>query len=72
MSSMLDLCMLGLGFDSLRRHLKIIPFPVDRPGEFILRTYPAAFFFFFFFLKIRNISVIFHPIFKRVSPFYTE
>ena len=31
-----------------RPYLEIIPFPVDRPGGFILRLYPAAFFFFFF------------------------
>ena len=31
-----------------RPHLKKILFPVDRPGEFILGLYPAAFFFFFF------------------------
>ena len=36
---------------TLRRHLKIISFPVDRPGEINLRTYPAAFFFFFFFFE---------------------
>ena len=60
------------GYFHLRPHLKIIPFPVDRPGEFILRLYPAAFFFFFFLLKIFNISVIFRPIFKRISPLYAE
>ena len=30
---------------SLRRYLKTIPFPVDRPGEFNSRLYPAALFF---------------------------
>ena len=28
----------------VRRHLKIILFPVEPPGDFILRLYPAAFF----------------------------
>ena len=55
---------------SLGRHLKIILFPVERPGDFLLRRYPAAFFFFFFLLKNVNISVIFRPIFKRFSLLY--
>ena len=37
----------------LRLHLKIILFPVERPGEFILRAFPAAIFFFFFFVVVR-------------------
>ena len=37
----------------MRRHLKIIPFPVDRPGEILLWVHPAAFFFPF----LRKITV---------------
>ena len=48
---------------TLRRHLKIILFPVERPGDFILRLYPAAFFFFFLVWKI----LIFQSIFVRFS-----
>ena len=44
--------------DLVRRHLKIIPFPVDWPGEIILRTYPAAFF------KNKK-SLIFQSFFSR-------
>ena len=40
----------------LRRHLKIILFPVERPGEFILGLHPAAIFFFFKW-KIVTINV---------------
>ena len=56
----------------LRRHSKIIPFPVDRPGEINLQTYPAAFFFFFFFEKNYDILVNSCPIFKRFSPLHSK
>ena len=36
---------------ALRPPLNKKSFPVYRPGEFILWTYPAAFFFFFFFFE---------------------
>ena len=58
---------------SMRRHLKISSFPVDRRAEIILRLYPAAFFFFFFFFFLNyEISAIFRPIFIQFSPFYRE
>ena len=31
---------------NIKRHLKIIKFPVERPSVIILRLYPAAFFYF--------------------------
>ena len=57
------LCNVMLRMYVIRRYLKIILFLVDRPGEFILRAYLAAFFFFFFFLN----SLIFQSFFVRFS-----
>ena len=60
----------------VKRQSRIIQFPVDCPGEFILWIYPAAIFFFFFsfvcFGKMLLFQSFFRLICKRFSPFYTE
>ena len=55
----------------LRRHSKIILFPVDRPGDINLPTYPAAFFvvdlflYIFFFILV-NSCPIFQTVFTLI------
>ena len=39
----------GCVFSLFGRNLKIFQFPDDRPGEFILRLYPATLFIYLFF-----------------------
>ena len=54
----------------LRRHLKIILFPGERPGEFILRA-GRFFFFFFFFETFQYFSADFQTVFtivRRIVP----
>ena len=54
------------------RHSKIIPFPVDRPGDINLRTYPAAFFFLYFRQFLSDFQTVFHPYTRNDKGIITE